>query len=113
MFRGYARVCGAATRTCTQGAACTVLTAATLLGGQAGAGAAVTPRAVRALAFDDQHNGNGSYNRSSSPFNSPNINRGIQQITTANSGGRNIIQASFCGKKHRCKMVQRAYASGW
>jgi hypothetical protein len=55
-----------------------------------------------------QHNGNGTNNRISSPFNSPNFNRGIQHVINANSGGKTVIQSGLCKKKIFCKISQRA-----
>jgi hypothetical protein len=62
---------------------------------------------------DDQHNGNGRYNRVSSPFNSPNYMRGVQHVINANSGGSTINQSSFCKRKVHCRFVQKAYLGGW
>jgi hypothetical protein len=67
---------------------------------------------LRASA-DDQHNGNGSYNRISSPFHSPNYMRGVQHVINANSGGSTINQSSFCKRKVHCRFVQKAYLGGW
>jgi hypothetical protein len=60
----------------------------------------------------DQRNGNGRFNRVSSPYNSPNFNRGVQHIINANSGGRTINQTNFCKWKSYCKTVQQA-DFGW
>jgi hypothetical protein len=62
---------------------------------------------------DDQHNGNGRFNRVSSPFNSPNYMRGVQHVINANSGGSTINQSSFCKRKVHCRFVQKAYLGGW
>ena len=62
---------------------------------------------------DDQHNGNGKFNRISSPFNSPNHMRGVQHVINANSGGSTINQSSFCKRKVHCRFVQKAYLGGW
>ena len=77
-----------------------------------------TPRSLPVATYDrlpgdDQHNGNGKFNRNSSPFNSPNNIRGSQTTINANSGGNNISQSGFCKKKVRCRLVQKAYAGGW
>ena len=61
---------------------------------------------------DDQHNGNGKFNRISSPFNSPNHMRGVQHVINANSGGSTINQSSFCKRKVHCRFVQKAYVGG-
>jgi hypothetical protein len=62
---------------------------------------------------DDQHNGNGRFNRVSSPFNSPNYMRGVQHVINANSGGSTINQFSFCKRKVHCRFVQKANLGGW
>ena len=85
---------------------------------QADADAARTPRSLPGAAFgrlpgDDQHNGNGKFNRVSSPFNSPNHMRGVQHVINANSGGSTINQSSFCKRKVHCRFVQKAYVGGW
>jgi hypothetical protein len=85
---------------------------------QVSADAAVSPQSLPVATFDrlpgdDQHNGNGKFNRVSSPFNSPNFMRGIQHIINANSGGSTINQTSFCKRKARCKLVQNAHVGGW
>jgi hypothetical protein len=98
-----------------------VVVLATLGGGmslQAGAHAAETPRSLPGatpdrLPGDDQHNGNGKFNRVSSPFNSPNYMRGVQHVINANSGGSTINQSSFCKRRVHCRFVQKAYVGGW
>jgi hypothetical protein len=81
---------------------------------QARADAARTPAAMSdRLPGDDQHNGNGRFNRISSPFNSPNYMRGVQHVINANSGGSTINQSSFCKRKVHCRFVQKAYLGGW
>jgi len=72
-------------------------------------GSGTSPRA----SADDQHNGNGRFNRVSSPFNSPNHMRGVQHVINANSGGSTINQSSFCKRKVHCHFVQKAYVGGW
>jgi hypothetical protein len=67
---------------------------------------------LRASA-DDQHNGNGRFNRVSSPFNSPNYMRGVQHVINANSGGSTINQSNICKRKVHCRFVQKAYLGGW
>ena len=84
---------------------------------QVSAGAAVTPRSLPVAALDrlpgdDQHNGNGKYNRISSPFDSPNFMPGIQHVVNANSGGSTINQAGFCKRRAHCKIVQKAHVGG-
>jgi hypothetical protein len=76
------------------------------------------PRSLPAATYDrlpgdDQHNGNGKFNRNSSPFNSPNNIRGSQTTINANSGGNNISQSGLCKRKVRCRLVQKANAGGW
>lgn len=85
---------------------------------QTNADAAATSRSLPSVTFgrlpgDDQHNGNGRFNRNSSPFNSPNNIRGSQTIINANSGGNTISQSSACKRKFHCRLVQKAYAGGW
>lgn len=79
---------------------------------------AVAPRSLPAATFDrlpgdGQHNGNGKFNRNSSPFNSPNNIRGSQTVINANSGGNNINQFSICKRKVRCRFVQKTFVGGW
>jgi hypothetical protein len=91
----------------------TVLVSAAFLGAVPCAEAATTPRSSSSLRFDhywgEQRNGNGSYNRVSSPFNSPNFIHGVQHVINANSGGSTITQSGFCKKRSRCKFVQKAH----
>jgi hypothetical protein len=77
---------------------------------QVSAGAVAT---LDRLPGDDQHNGNGKFNRISSPFNSPNFMRGIQHVINANSGGSTVNQSAFCKRKAHCKIVQNAHTGGW
>jgi hypothetical protein len=94
----------------------TALAVATSLGGVSHARAATTPRSASVLRFDhyrgEQHNGNGSYNRVSAPFNSPNFIHGVQHVINANSGGSTITQSNFCKKQFRCRVTQKA-RYGW
>jgi hypothetical protein len=56
-----------------------------------------------------QRDGNGSNNRISAPFNSPNFNRGFQHSINANSGGTTVNQFNLCKKKIHCKVSQRVF----
>ncbi len=82
-----------------------------------GASLQVNAEAATLPAYDHFHghqsNGNGSYNRISSPANSPNFNTGIQHIINANSGGNTVVQASVCKRRHYCWVSQRSYVHGW
>ena len=77
------------------------------------AGIAVLGSGTPSASADDQHNGNGRFNRVSSPFNSPNHMRGVQHVVNANSGGNTITQSSFCKRRVHCRFVQKAYLGGW
>jgi hypothetical protein len=98
-----------------------VVVVAALGGGmslQGNAAAATVPRSLPVATFDrlpgdDQHNGNGKFNRVSSPFDSPNFNRGVQHVINANSGGVTAVQSSFCKKKVRCRFAQKVHVGGW
>ena len=57
----------------------------------------------------DQHNGNGSHNRISSPFNSPNFNRGAQTVINANSGGATVNQSQLCKRRIHCRLTQKVH----
>lgn len=55
-----------------------------------------------------QHNGNGSDNRVSVPFNSAVFNRGLQHTINANSGGETVSQSHVCKqRKIFCNSSQR------
>jgi hypothetical protein len=55
-----------------------------------------------------QHNGNGTNNHVSAPFNSPNFISGNQQVINANSGGRTVSQQGICKHRSFCKITQIA-----
>jgi hypothetical protein len=55
----------------------------------------------------DQHDGNGSHNRISAPFNSPNFNRGAQTVINANSGGATVNQSQLCKHRIHCRLSQK------
>ncbi|GLY77439.1 hypothetical protein [Actinoallomurus iriomotensis] len=57
----------------------------------------------------DQHNGNGSHNRVSAPFNSPNFIRGAQTIINANSGGATVTQTQLCKRRVRCRLSEKSH----
>lgn len=57
----------------------------------------------------EQHNGNGSHNRISSPFNSPNNIRGPQTVINANSGGATVNQSQFCKRRIHCRLTQKVH----
>jgi hypothetical protein len=61
-----------------------------------------------------QRFGNGVNNRSSSTFNSPTINHGLQQVSNTNISGRTTTQVAFCKKKNRvCKISQKLWIHDW
>lgn len=76
------------------------------------AGAAVITQGppMTARAFGDGHkNGNGKFNKNDFSYNSPTIQRGLQNVSNQNIGGNNNTQMSFCSKKKLrfCKITQR------
>jgi hypothetical protein len=56
-----------------------------------------------------QHDGNGSHNRVSAPFNSPNFNRGAQTVINANSGGATVNQSQLCKHRIHCRLTQKVH----
>lgn len=75
-------------------------------------GQAGLPALVRGHHWGDgssQRDGNGSGNRVSAPFNSPNFIHGVQTVINANSGGETVSQLGLCKKKHFCRISQRVF----
>jgi hypothetical protein len=56
-----------------------------------------------------QHNGNGSHNRVSAPFNSPNFIHGVQTVINANSGGATVTQLQLCKQRVRCRLSEKSH----
>lgn len=56
-----------------------------------------------------QHDGNGSHNRVSAPFNSPNFIRGAQTVINANSGGATVTQVQLCKHRVRCRLSEKSH----
>lgn len=61
----------------------------------------------RAMAGDNNHNGNGTHNHNAFSIRSPTHNHGIQPVSNANAGGVTHTRNAFCKKVRFCRINQR------